>query len=300
MLLGWVADGPGQLPEAFAEGFLTTLAGALEGDRALAAEALTLPGESYLADQMDVVDVDGIHAAREALRARLGQAGAEHWQHIHDRLVPRSPYRPDAADAADRRLRNLALAYLVAGYPTRHLETALAQYHRADNLTDRQAALGLLADFDDPRAEEAVADFHRRWRHEPLLLDKWFSLQARARRPDTVERVRRLAEHPDFQPRNPNRLRALLGTFAEANPVGFHALDGQGYTLLADHVIRLDRVNPQVAARLALPLSRWRRHMPQRQQLMKEQLRRIFDRGDLSKDLFEVVSKSLADTEPSQ
>ena len=222
------------------------------------------------------------------------------WRHIYRELAPHGPYRPDATAAADRRLRHLALGYLMAADPEGWLETALDQYHGADNLSDRLAALTLLADLEDPRADEALADFHRRWRHEPLLLDKWFSVQARSRRPDTLERVRALAEHPDFQPRNPNRLRALIGAFAEGNPAVFHRLDGQGYTLLSEHVIRLDRVNPQVAARLALPLSRWRRHVPRRRELMQEQLRRIFGRGDLSKDLFEVVSKSLADTEPAQ
>ncbi len=300
LLLDRAGGVTGPLPASFLEGFRAILETALEADRALAAEALTLPGETYLGEQMEPVDVDGIHQAREGLRRELGHSEADAWGRIYRQLAPRGAYRPDAEAAADRRLRHLALGYLVAADPAAHLETALHQYQTADNLSDRLAALTLLADLEDPRAEEALADFHRRWRHEPLLLDKWFSVQARSRRPDTLERVRGLAEHPDFQPRNPNRLRALIGAFAEGNPAAFHRPDGQGYTLLAEHVIRLDRVNPQVAARLALPLSRWRGHMPRRRELMREQLRRIFGRGDLSKDLFEVVSKSLADTEPAQ
>ncbi len=268
--------------------------GALEApgaDPALTAEALTLPSETYLAEQLEVVDPQAIHDARAGLRRALGQALAAHWQLLCDQH-PGQPWRYSAEEAGQRRLANLALSYLVAG-SSRHLDRALQQLERSDNLTDRLAALAVLADSEAPEAERAVEAFHRRWRDEPLVVDKWFRIQATASRPDNLEQVERLTRHPDFTLDNPNRARALLGAFAQGNPACFHAPDGRGYRLLTDYVLALDARNPQLAARLLGPLSHWRRYEPRRSAAMREQLERILAQPALSNDVHEVASKSL-------
>ena len=260
-------------------------------DPALVAEALTLPSEAYLAEQLHQVDPFAIRRARRDVRKALGQALEAHWL----ALIAEGPvnpwdYRP--AEAAQRRLRNLALGYLNAG-SERHLPRALEQLEQADNLTDRVAALTILADSPSPEAEQALDAFHARWHGEPLVIDKWFRIQAMGDRPDTVDRVEQLAAHPDFTLSNPNRVRALLGAFAQGNPAHFHSLDGRGYRLLVDHILSLDPSNPQLAARLLAPLTQWRRYTPDRREAMRGQLQRIIEQDSLSKDVYEVVSKSL-------
>ena len=278
-------DGVERLEQAF-----RTSLEAPEADPALVAEALTLPAETYLAEQVEVVDPQAIHDARQRVRARLGEALEGHWLILHSQATGPWRYNPD--EAARRRLRNLALSYLHAG-SERHLSRALEQLERSDNLTDRLAALAVLADSSRPEAEQAVDAFYERWSGEPLVVDKWFRTQALADRPETVHRVRQLAEHPDFTLENPNRARALLGAFAQGNPAHFHSPDGSGYRLLSDHVLRLDRSNPQLAARLLAPLTQWRRYDPGRRRSMRQQLERILERDTLSKDVYEVASKSL-------
>ena len=278
-------DGIERLEQAF-----RTALEAPSADPALVAEALTLPAETYLAEQMQVVDPQAIHDARERVRARLGQALEGHWLALHAQAS--GPWRYDPDEAARRRLRNLALGYLHAG-SQRHLGRALEQLERSDNLTDRLAALAVLVDSPRPEAEQAVDAFYQRWSAEPLVVDKWFRTQALADRPDTIHRVRQLTEHPDFTLDNPNRARALLGAFAQGNPAHFHDANGEGHRLLSDHVLRLDRSNPQLAARLLAPLTQWRRYDAPRRRSMREQLERILERDALSKDVYEVASKSL-------
>ncbi|MBK1728572.1 aminopeptidase N [Halorhodospira halophila] len=278
-------DGIERLEEAFRASLE-----APDTDPALVAEALTLPGETYLAEQMDVVDPQAIHDARQRVRAILGEALEGHWLILHSQHSGPWHYEPD--EVARRRLRNLALGYLNAG-SERHLSRALEQLERSDNLTDRLAALAVLADSPRAEAEQAVDAFYQRWSDEPLVVDKWFRTQALADRPDTVYRVHQLTEHPDFTLDNPNRARALLGAFAQGNPAHFHSPDGSGYRLLGEHVLRLDPNNPQLAARLLAPLAQWRRYNASRRHAMREQLERILERDALSKDVYEVASKSL-------
>ncbi|MFW6277878.1 MAG: aminopeptidase N [Halorhodospira sp.] len=262
-----------------------------DADPSLVAEALTLPGETYLAEQMEEVDPQAIHDARKRTRAALGSALEGHWLALHSQRSS-SPWRYHPEEAALRRLRNLALTYLCAA-DQRHLPLALEQLERSDNLTDRLAALTVLADSERSDAEQALDAFYQRWRTEPLVLDKWFRVQAVADRPDTVHRVEHLTAHPDFTLENPNRARSLLGAFAQGNPAHFHAPDGSGYRLLSEHVLQLDASNPQLAARLLAPLTQWRRYEPRRREGMREQLERILEQDSLSKDVYEVVSKSL-------
>lgn len=277
-------------------GFIAAFRQALnepDPDRALLAEVLDLPAESYLGEQMQTVDVDGIHRAREAVKRALAEA-------LHDDLLQAYDANRDTEDyaittraIARRSLKNRCLDYLMQAAGEAATERCLAQYHEAGNMTDRQAALALIAHSDLPEREAVLADFAERFAQDPLVLDKWFSVQAASKRPDTLQRVQGLMGHPAFSIRNPNKVRALIGAFSSANPVRFHAADGSGYAFLADRVLELDRLNPQVAARLARGLTRWKRYDETRAAAMKGQLERIKAAAGVSRDLFEIVNKSL-------
>ncbi|HEX6144241.1 MAG TPA: aminopeptidase N, partial [Geminicoccaceae bacterium] len=257
-------------------------------DPSYRAEILTLPGEGYLGEQMTVIDVDGVHRAREALRAHVGRRLLTSWHDLHRRHGEQRPYRIDGAAIGRRSLRNLALAYLMAAGDADGRRLCVAQFDQADNMTDRLAAFALVVESDLDERAQAIERFYADWRNEPLVLDKWFSLQAMAQRPDALDVVHRLAAHEAFSLRNPNRVRALLGAFASGNPTGFHRRDGAGYRFIAERLIALDAVNPQIASRLAGPFSRWRRYDERRQALMQAELRRIAARPDLSRDVREI------------
>ena len=192
-----------------------------------------------------------------------------------------------------RRLRTVALGLIAAADEAKAAALAKAQFDAADNMTDRQGALGVLVSLQAPERQAALDAFYQRFRDDPLVLDKWFALQAAAQRSDTVDQVLKLAGHPDFTMTNPNRLRSLAGTFG-ANQWAFHSADGRGYKFLADMIIAADKLNPQIAARMVPPFGRWRRFEPQRAELMRQALERIAAVPGLSKDVFEQVSKSLA------
>ena len=264
----------------------------LDGDDpAFVAEALSLPGEAFLADQMAVVDPDAIHAARDLARRAIAAGLRDRLASIYDALTDRGPYTTDGAAVGRRSLRNACLAYLSAeGDATR----AKAQFDAGGNMTDVLAALAVLCGLDCPERTQALAAFHAASRDDPLVLDKWFSLQAISPLPNTMAAVHALAGHPDFDLRNPNRVRSLVGSFG-ANQVRFHAADGAGYRFLADMIIRLDPANPQIAARMVSPLGQWRRFDAGRQERMKAELRRIVAVPGLSKNTFEMASKSLAE-----
>ncbi|MFL6762431.1 MAG: aminopeptidase N [Sphingomicrobium sp.] len=261
-------------------------------DPAFKGEAILLPSESLIADRMDVVDPDAIHFAREKLRAAIGSA-------LPGDLM--AAQRSDGVEGHDlsprakgiRRLRTVALGFIAAADPTQAAQLAKAQFDGADNMTDRQGALGVLVSLDQPERQAALDAFYARFKDDALVLDKWFALQAAAQRSATVDEVLKLAGHPDFAITNPNRLRSLAGTFA-ANHWAFHGADGRGYAFLADMIIAADKLNPQVAARLVPPLGRWRRFEPKRAEMMRKALERIVATPGLSKDVFEQASKSLA------
>jgi aminopeptidase N len=192
-----------------------------------------------------------------------------------------------------RRLRTVALGLIAAADEAAGARLAKAQFDGADNMTDRQGALGILVSLDAPERAAALDAFHARFHADALVLDKWFALQAAAQRTDTVDQVLALEKHPEFTIANPNRLRALAGTFG-GNHWAFHSPDGRGYRFLADMILGADKLNPQVAARLVPPFGRWRRFEPKRAALMKAELERIVAAPGLSKDVFEQASKSLA------
>jgi aminopeptidase N len=296
LILALVADRQAGRELAVKESFIDSFRALLSDvkqERAFLAEALTLPAESYLAEQMEVVDPVAIHEAREFVRAVLGQRLRAELLATREDCLPRAPYRPDDGLAGCRRLKNLCLAYLIAGCSKETTQLAMAQFKSADNMTDSLGALTPLASCDCPESEEALAAFYERWRDDRGVIDKWFSLQAMSRRPDTLARVVSLLDHPDFDIRNPNRVRALVGAFSQGNHARFHDPSGAGYRLLADQVLRLNSINPQIAARMLTPFSRWRRYDENRQELMKKELNRILAEPNLARDVYELAAKSL-------
>jgi aminopeptidase N len=260
-------------------------------DPAFVAEAVLLPTEAFVGDQMLVVRPEAIHEAREALRADLGEELGNLWRAAYAATsANRFEYSPAAKGT--RRLRTVALAYLAAAGAEDAPALAMRQFEDADNMTDRQGALGVLANSDAAGRTAALAAFYERYRGNALVLDKWFTVQALSSRPDTPEAVKALLAHPDFTIANPNRLRSLVGAFA-ANQRAFHNRSGDGYRLLGDMILAVDTLNPQNAARLVPPLGRWRRFDEERARLMRAELQRIVDTDGLSKDVFEQASKSL-------
>jgi aminopeptidase N len=260
-------------------------------DPAFTADAVLPPSESFIGDQMAVVDPDSIRLARDALRSELGRALEPQWRAAYaSTAANRYEYSPAAKGA--RRLKTVALNYLMAAGAEDAPALARRQYDEADNMTDRQGALGALASSDSPERHGALSDFYERYRSDSLVLDKWFTVQALSTRDDTLAAVEALARHPDFTLANPNRMRSLVGAFA-SNQRAFHHRSGRGYSFLADMVLAVDRLNPQTAARLVPPLGRWRRFDQARQIMMKAELERIVATPELSKDVFEQASKSL-------
>ncbi len=261
-------------------------------DRAFVAEAVLLPSDSFVGDQMGIVDPDAIFAAREALRADIGRALIADWREVYAATAAPDgfAYTPDAK--GKRRLRTVALGYVAASGAADAADIAFAQFDAADNMTDRQGALMTLVNSDADARIAALDIFYNRYRDNPLVLDKWFTTQALSTRPDAFEQVEELAGHRDFTLTNPNRARALIGAFA-MNQKAFHRIDGAGYRFLADRLIALDRINPQTAAKMLPPLARWRRFDAARGQRMRAELERILSVPGLSKDMLEQVGKSL-------
>jgi aminopeptidase N len=262
-------------------------------DPAFVAEVVSPPNEAFIGDQMTIVDPEAIHAAREALRLRLGQELENRWRSLYSETSGANKFDLSPAAKGARRLRSVALSYLFAAGSSEAPGLAFQQFASADNMTDRQGALRVLADSDTPQRVEALSDFYDRYRTDALVIDKWFSTQALSLRDDTAEIVERLALHPDFTLANPNRLRSLVGSFT-ANQRAFHDASGRGYAFLADMVLAVDRLNPQTAARLVPPLGRWRRFDTERAALMRRQLERIEGTRGISKDVYEQTTKSLA------
>ncbi|HEX9954017.1 MAG TPA: aminopeptidase N [Allosphingosinicella sp.] len=260
-------------------------------DPAFIAEAVLLPSEAFIGDHMAVVDPEAVRVAREALRRRLGEALEGQWRNAYAATAAnRFEYSPAAKGA--RRLRAVALGYLMASGAPDAPALALRQFEDADNMTDRQGALGTLVNSEAPEREAALRAFYERFRGDGLVLDKWFTVQALSTRDDALDQVEALAAHPDFTLANPNRMRALVGAFA-ANQRAFHDASGRGYRFLADMILKVDALNPQTAARLVPPLGRWRRFDEARQALMRAELERIVATPGLSKDVLEQASKSL-------
>jgi len=264
-------------------------------DQAMVSKVLTLPTEAYLSELSDIIDVDAIHAVREFVIKTLAEALSSELVAAYDRCNVSEKYAPDATSIARRALKNLALSYLMKTGKPEQLERALTQFQDADNMTDSMAALALVVHSPYEKAAEVILEqFYLRWKNEPLVVNQWLSVQASNPSTGALNTVKQLMQHESFNMRNPNKVRSLISGFSSLNPVNFHAMDGSGYRFLADQIIELNNLNPQIASRLVTPLTRWKRYPADRQGMMREELQRIMDSGELSRDVFEVVSKSLA------
>ncbi|TLN02465.1 aminopeptidase N [bacterium] len=301
LILGLVEDLQAErelrLDPGFVAAFRATLTSG-ETDRAFLAEALTLPSESYLAELMTVVDPAAIHQARQFVRRGLAKQLRSEFLTVREACRSSAPYAVDDGRAGERRLANLCLAYLATAEEQEIMALCLRQCREADNMTDVMGALVPLASCDCPERSIALADFYEKWHDDRQVVDKWFSVQASSTLPTALSEVKRLLEHPAFELSNPNRFRSLVGVFSQANQVRFHEADGSGYRFFGEQLRRLIPVNPQVAARLLTPLTRWKRFDTARQNLMLEELRRIKELPELPRDVYEVVEKSLAVSAP--
>ena len=262
-------------------------------DPALAAALLQLPTEPELAQNYRPVPVDAIHAARSALRRRLAESLADPLREIVDQGRSRGGWRFDADDIAARSLVNTALSLLVGARDEEAAKRAVAVYKDADNMTDRFAALAAVVHARLDAAEVLLADFEKRYADNPLVMDKWFSVQAQVAADSTVDKIEQLMEHPAFSMKNPNKVRSLIGAFGMHNPSAFHRADGAGYRLMGDVVRKLDSLNPQVAAKLVSVFNRWADYDEDRKRRMREQLEAIKAVDGLSPDVDEIVSAAL-------
>ena len=255
---------------------------------------LSLPSETYLAEQMQVVDVEAIHTAREFVLLTLAEQLQAQFKFLYLENHREESGLFDAGAIGRRRIKNTCLAYLGRLGQADSQQWSQQQFATAKNMTDQIAALAVVVNGSHPAKQQCLAGFYQQWQDEALVIDKWFALQASSHNPDTFANVQALMQHPAFDLKNPNRVRALIGAFSQANPLHFHAANGQGYQFLADQIIALNILNPQVASRMLSPLTSWRRYDPVRQALIKAQLERIMTTEAVSKDVYEVASKSLA------
>jgi len=267
-------------------------------DRAMMARMLMMPSEAYLGELAEPVDIDAIHAARQHVRLSLAKALRAELFDCYQNNLSNEDYRPDADEIARRSLKNVCLGYLMLLGESGVLTLCATQFSDSNNMTDSSAALTALvhSNYDDAYREvksTALESFYNEWKHDPLVVDQWFAVQASNPGADAFDSVKALMQHEAFDINNPNKVRSLVGVFCNQNRVNFHRADGAGYAFLADRIIELDRKNPQIAARLLTPLTRWRKLTADRSELMQKELQRIKAQPELSKDVLEVVTKSL-------
>ena len=279
------------LDQSLIEAFQKTLIS--DNDPALIAEALTLPSESDIAQQMDVVDPEAIYQARLFVRQTLAKNLQTDLQKTYEQNKSKGNYKIDPASMAKRRLQNCTLAYLACLETDKSRQLAMKQFTESKNMTDNLGALHSLVGQESEEREQALAQFYDHFQDDPLVINSWFSIQASASLPSTLDTVKALLDHPKFSIKNPNKVRSLIGAFAQMNQRCFHWEDGSGYRFIADQIIKLDPMNPQIASRLVRVFTRWKRFDERRQALMKTELERIKQQAVLSKDVFEIVEKSL-------
>ncbi len=267
-------------------------------DKAMVARMLMMPSEAYLGELAEPMDIEAIHKARQFVRQQIAMALREELFDCYQQNLSSDDYRPDADEIARRSLKNICLSYLMLLGEEGVLTLCATQFNDSNNMTDTNAALTALvhSSFDQAYEEvknTALESFYSEWKHDPLVVDQWFAVQASDPSENVFERVTALMAHEAFDINNPNKVRSLIGVFCNQNRVNFHRADGAGYAFLADRVIELDRKNPQIAARLLTPLTRWRKLTADRSELMQQELQRIKGQLELSKDVLEVVTKSL-------
>ncbi len=262
-------------------------------DPALLAMALMLPSENWISQQLEVVDPVIVFNVRNQFREQIARELAPLFEKRYTLLQTDTKYQYAPKQVGERALKNCCLGYLLANKAAEKINIGLEQYSSSDNMTDTIAALQSVVNTDQEQGGKLLADFYDKWHQDPLVMDKWLILQATCILPGTLERVRSLMEHEVFSLKNPNKVRSLIGAFCSANHAQFHAADGKGYVFLGDVILALDPLNPQIAARLATPLTQWRRYDASRQELIKQQLQRLQDTSTLSGDVSEIVNRSL-------
>ncbi len=276
--------------------FIETYAGVLNNtdlDGSLISQALSLPNEIYLAELQSMVDPTAIHAAREFVCNTLSEKLETKFSEVFHDLDTQAEYQFNAAEIARRSLKNLCLSYLMRRDDPDIRQLAFKQYHRQDNMTDVIAALSGFVKHRCDETREVLDDFYKQWKHDHLVVNKWFALQARSSHDGALDDVKQLMQHAAFDLTNPNNVRAVIGGFCFGNPVNFHRQDGAGYAFLTHYILQLNNINPQIAARLVSAFSQWRRFDEARKDKMKTQLETILGSDNLPKDVFEIVSKSL-------
>lgn len=286
------------LPDEFIDGFIYVLQ--TLDDKLLLGDMLTIPSEKYIAEFMPVVDVDGIHTVREFVISEVSkQVKNLFWSVYQKNHSEKTPYQFNMQEMGKRNLKNLCLSYLMFSNDADiHENIGMRQFRHslANNMTDTMAALRCFTHLQIPLTSIALDEFYQQWKKDSLVMDKWFSLQATSKLPNTLNQVKKLMDHEAFDIKNPNKVYALIGAFCHQNPVRFHAASGEGYEFLAEAVIKLNDINPQIAARMVTPLTSWKRYDDKRQQIMHRQLETILHHKNLSNDVYELVSKALGET----
>ncbi len=279
--------------ELFLDSVSRSLAGTID-DPALLALALQLPSEATLAQEMDIVDPDALFMARELVKRELAQRNSQKLTDLFHDHRQAGGYSITPTAMGRRNLKNISLSYLMAldPLPEEIQNLCYEQYRQASNMTDAIAALANLVNLDNPMRQDAIEDFYNKWHQDPLVLDKWFTLQAVSKLENTLDNVKQLTTNRSFSINNPNKVRSLVGAFCSGNHARFHDRSGAGYRFLADKIDQLNTINPQIAARLVSPLINWRRYDTGRQQLMQQELDKILSIKNLSSDVYEIVSKS--------
>ncbi|MGB3222197.1 MAG: aminopeptidase N [Desulforhopalus sp.] len=280
--------------------YLDAISGSLEGnceDPSLLALSLQLPPETTLALEMEVIDPDALHNARQLLKQKLAARNEKQFLKIYQRIKDQSTsksYSITTKDIGLRSLKNISLAYLMSldPLPREIQDLCYAQYKQATSMTDTIAALSNLVNIDSKVKEAALGDFYKKWQNDPLVLDKWFILQATSNLENTLDNVKQLTKNKSFSMKNPNKVRSLVGAFCSGNHVRFHDKSGAGYRFLSEKIEELNSINPQIAARLVSPLTSWKRYDSERQSLILQELDRILSIKNLSSDVYEIVSKS--------
>ena len=282
-----------KLPTELLEAFRSLLNQTTFGDPALLALALSFPSETYLAEQLEIIDVEAIHQAHKFLRTKLAQKLQLEFKKTYSAFQEKEAFQLDPESMGRRRLRNVCLSYLSELENQEIRKLAHKQFKNSKNMTDVVGALEVLTHQDCPEKESAFSEFEVKWHNNTVVMDKWFSLQAISHLPSTLKNVRELTLHPAYDDKNPNKIRALISSFSRLNQLRFHAVDGSGYEFIAEQVLRLDPLNPQTAARLVSVFNNWKKFDETHKTKMNDQMQRIVKTPNLSGDVFEIVSKAL-------
>lgn len=280
------------LPESFVEAYGATLEDSAI-DKALASQAISLPSESYISEFVSPIDPLAIHQACRFIRETLASKLKDLFLRVYEENLTKGEYTIEQEHVKKRVLKNTCLGYLMETGDDAIHDMCYSQFKQGNNMTDVMAALVSLVNNDCVQREQALDEFYRQWKNDLLVVDKWLGIQATSRLPGTLKRVKALTAHEAFTLKNPNKIRALIGAFGHGNPSQFHDLSGEGYEFFTNKILEIDKLNPQIAARLATVYTMWQKYDDQRQQLMKQQLDKIVAETGLSKDVYEIASKSL-------